>query len=91
MTLTLLISMGAALVIVLHGIFSVINGMTRCTAFVFRVAWISVTTGALYYLLVPFFNLRPPSTWEAFLLSGMAMFILFDRRCRQRRKGDVAR
>ncbi|GGI16468.1 hypothetical protein GCM10008066_04110 [Oxalicibacterium faecigallinarum] len=89
--MTLIVSMVAALVILVHGVFFAINRMSRCTPLPFRLGWLAVTIGALAYLVSPFYGYRPPSILEAFLLSGLAMFVLFDKRCRQRRKGDVPR
>jgi len=89
--ITIIVSMIAAAIVVVHGIFSKINRMSRCTPIGMRVAWILVTAGAMGMLLSPFFDYRQPSAWEAALMSGVAAYVLFDRRKRKTycvRSGD---
>ncbi len=81
--ITIIISMIAAAIVAFHGIFSVINHMSPCTPTGMRVAWILVTVGSTGMLLAPLFGTRQPSVWEAALLSGVAAYVVFDRRKRK--------
>ncbi|MBF8176932.1 hypothetical protein [Herminiimonas contaminans] len=76
----LVISMLAALVIVIHGIFFVINNMNRFTPCGMRFAWILITAGGMAELLIPIFYPRNPSIPETILVVGIAVFILAERR-----------
>lgn len=77
--LTLLNTMSTS-IIVLHGLFSVINAMGHKTGHGIRVAWIAMTTGALGILLGPLFNKPTPGPYWTGILVGIALYILFDRR-----------
>jgi len=81
--ITLIVSMIAAAIVVLHGIFSKINRMSRCTPTGMRVAWVLVTAGSMGIFLSPFFGRAAPTVWEAALMSGVAGYVLFDRRKRK--------
>lgn len=84
-----LITMTAAAVIVLHGVFFVINRMGRDTPFGIRFAWIFVTVGAMGAFLSPMFHARSPTIWEVILLVGVATYNIFNRRNEVRH--DVAK
>lgn len=74
------ISMLAAVVIVINGLFFVINKMSRHTAHGIRIAWILMTSGASGVLLGVIFGKWLPSLCDAVLLSGVALFMILDRR-----------
>lgn len=80
--ITLIVSIIAALIIVIHGIFIVINHMNRFTPSGMRFAWILITAGAMGALLLPIFYARYPTVLEAILMVGFAVFILAERRDR---------
>lgn len=66
-------------VILIHGLFQVINHMTKHTAFFMRLAWLLLTTGALALLLSPWFGVQ--FGWgTSFLVWGFAAYILADKR-----------
>jgi hypothetical protein len=75
-----LINMIAAAVILIHGLFFVVNGMTHDTPTGIRVAWAALTTGALGVLAGPLFGARPPTLWDVVLTMGIASYILSERR-----------
>lgn len=78
----LAISLLAAAVILVRGLFFVINRMNRCTPHGMRLAWLAMTTGALGVVVSPLYGSRQPSLWETALLVGIALHVLCDRRRR---------
>lgn len=79
-TMLTVISMCAAAVIFISGLFSAVNKMTRCTSVGIRFSWIFLTTGSLGVLISPFFHVRTLSISETILLVGIASYIIFERR-----------
>lgn len=79
-TLLVLLNTMSTSIIVLHGLFSVINAMGHGTRHGIRAAWIVMTTGALGILLGPLFNKPTPGPYWTGILVGIALFILSDRR-----------
>lgn len=78
--LLLLLNITATVIIVLHGLFNVINSMGRKTALGMRAAWLVITTCALAILLGPLFDKPTPGPYWSGILAGIALYILFDRR-----------
>jgi uncharacterized membrane protein HdeD (DUF308 family) len=74
------LNMAAAAVIVAHGIFSVINSMSHRTGHAMRFAWVMLTMGALGVLVGPVFGRLPPGPSFTFVLAGLAVSIIVDRR-----------
>lgn len=70
----------AAIVILINGLFSVINSMGRHTGHGMRIAWLAMTTGAFGVLLGPLFGHPPPGPYWTGLLVGFALFVIFERR-----------
>ena len=78
--LLLTLNLLAATLIVLYGVFSVINAMTHATSHGMRLAWVVLTTGALGVLLAPLFDKPMPPAPLTAVLVGVALHILCDRR-----------
>ena len=76
----LVLSMLAAVVIVVNGLFFAINNITRHTAHGIRIAWILMTTGALGVFLGIVFSRWRPSVWDTALFVGLALYLIFERR-----------
>lgn len=83
--LLLIVNTAASAIIVIYGVFSVINAMSHATGAGMRASWVALTTGALGVLLGPLFDKPTPSPYWTGVLVGLALYILFDRRRPQRR------
>jgi hypothetical protein len=79
-TLLLLLNTAATAGIVLHGVFTAINAMGHGTGHGMRLAWITLTTGALGVLLAPLFGKAQPGAHWTCILIGAALYLVFDRR-----------
>lgn len=70
----------AAVVILINGLFFVINRMSRHTRHGMRVAWLILTTGALGVAVSPLYCRWQPTLWETILIVGVALHFVFERR-----------
>lgn len=75
-----ILNIAAAAVVVVHGVFAVINSMGRHTGHGMRIAWAVLTTGALGVMVGPLFGKLPPGPSWTCMLVGIALSIIFERR-----------
>lgn len=79
-TVLTIVNILAATIIVVHGVFTVINSMGRETGHGLRLAWAILTTGSLGVMVGPLFGrLTPGPSWTCMLV-GVALAVVFDRR-----------
>lgn len=73
------INVFAASIVLVYGV-AAINRMGLGTCNGMRIAWLSLTTGALGVLLAPLYGHPAPGLWGTALNVGIALHVVFERR-----------